>query len=513
MTTPLTITPFFGSFVLETLTVGMYGESRNAIREYVQNGFDSIQKAVKLKLIDQEEGLIQIEMPADRSSLTIRDNGAGIPAKSAVQILTNIGASTKSHTTEAGFRGIGRLAGIGFTERLTFTTKAKGETSETVVEFNSALMRELMNPASASASLSAEDVLRRCITIDSRTAPDSATHYFSVQLQGWDDAPVECKDARALEDFLSQVAPVPYDAAFRQGQEILRACADSGLVKIEQVKIVLKDGSHPPKHITKPYRDSLKTTNNEQGAAIEWRPESGTKWWGWIGYKTQTGAYTEDKVLGIRVRVKNIQIDGNELFRTIFRDQAKSDIRFQDWFVGEIFIKPGFLVPNARRDSFEEDASWKLVKGELGLLAKKLIAEGRKVSDAEQVSPERLQELLDTKQSELATLRKGKFLARDNVQRFSVEITDIQKKIAKAMKNAGLEFKATLSAFRDEFGDLKAEVADVLTPPPADCSSQVSAAEDALLLEILTLLEQELPPQCFGSARRILEKQYGTPNE
>ena len=38
---PLKIQPYFGGFVLETLTVGMYGESRNAIREYIQNGFDS----------------------------------------------------------------------------------------------------------------------------------------------------------------------------------------------------------------------------------------------------------------------------------------------------------------------------------------------------------------------------------------------------------------------------------------------------------------------------------------
>lgn len=509
MTTPLSITPFFGSFVLETLTVGMYGESRNAIREYVQNGFDSIQKAVKLKLIGNEEGLIEVEMPADRSSLTIRDNGVGIPLKYAVQILTNIGASTKSHTSDAGFRGIGRLAGIGFTEKVTFTTKSKDEPTETVVEFNSALMRKLMSPESAGASLSAEELLRQCITVDSRVAVEATGHYFSVHLQGWDDEPVECRDARALEDFLSQVAPVPYDPAFTQGNAIVKACAESGITKIEQVRIVITDGDHPQRNVTKPYRDSLKTTVNEQGIAVAWKPESGTKWWGWVGYKEGTGGYTEDKVLGIRVRVKNIQIDGNELFRTIFRDQAKSDIRFQDWFVGEIFIKPGYLVPNARRDSFEDDANWKLVKSELGLLSKKLITEGRRASNAEQVSPERLKELLDGKKLELITLRKGKFQARDNVQNFSVEITETQKKIAKAMKNASLEFKATLSAFRDEFGDLKAEVADVLAPPPADCSAVVSAAEDALLLEILTLLEQELPPQCFGSARKILERQYG----
>ena len=36
----LPISPFFGGSILETLTIGMYGEARNAICEYIQNGFD-----------------------------------------------------------------------------------------------------------------------------------------------------------------------------------------------------------------------------------------------------------------------------------------------------------------------------------------------------------------------------------------------------------------------------------------------------------------------------------------
>ena len=76
--------PFFGGFVLETLTIGMYGEARNAIREYIQNGFDSVQRAVEeLKTLKPGEGLIEIELAADRRSLIIRDNGAGLPVKAA----------------------------------------------------------------------------------------------------------------------------------------------------------------------------------------------------------------------------------------------------------------------------------------------------------------------------------------------------------------------------------------------------------------------------------------------
>ena len=67
--------PYFGGFILETLTVGMYGEARNAIREYVQNGFDSIQRAKEIGVLAADEGHIQVTMAADKKSLTIRDDG------------------------------------------------------------------------------------------------------------------------------------------------------------------------------------------------------------------------------------------------------------------------------------------------------------------------------------------------------------------------------------------------------------------------------------------------------
>ena len=58
--------PFFGGFVLETLTIGMYGEARNAIREYIQNGFDSIQRAIDdLKILPAGKGLIEIVLSQD----------------------------------------------------------------------------------------------------------------------------------------------------------------------------------------------------------------------------------------------------------------------------------------------------------------------------------------------------------------------------------------------------------------------------------------------------------------
>ena len=66
--TPLSFTPYFGGFILETLTVGMYGEPRNAIREYIQNGFDSIQRARETGILASDGGRIEIKMAAATSS-------------------------------------------------------------------------------------------------------------------------------------------------------------------------------------------------------------------------------------------------------------------------------------------------------------------------------------------------------------------------------------------------------------------------------------------------------------
>jgi hypothetical protein len=108
----------------------------NAIREYIQNGFDSVQRAIdELKILPDGDGLIEIEMPADRKSLVIRDNGAGLAVKTAAATLTRVGASAKSHRRNAGFRSIGRLAGIVFSDTVIFTTKAQGEKEQTTVIF------------------------------------------------------------------------------------------------------------------------------------------------------------------------------------------------------------------------------------------------------------------------------------------------------------------------------------------------------------------------------------------
>jgi Histidine kinase-, DNA gyrase B-, and HSP90-like ATPase len=509
--TPVAFEPFFGGFVLETLTIGMYGEARNAIREYIQNGFDSIQRAIhELNIMQAGTGLIEIELAADRRSLTIRDNGAGLSAKTAATILTRVGASGKSHRKNAGFRGIGRLAGIVFSDTVTFTTKAKGEREQTTVVFKAKAMRAAMAPGKGSAK-SAQDLMKE--TVEAFKAPnrDANRHFFEVKLEGFTDAPDECRSAKEMYDFVSQVAPVPYPDDFPYRGELKEAEEKSG-IPIEEVRITIKDGTGKPKEVTKRYSASYQFESGTvqlSDCAIHYSPTK--RWWAWVGKKDESGAYTDTRVSGLRVRVRNIQIDGTAIVRDIFRDHAKSHVRFQDYFLGEIFVEPSTLVPNARRDGFEEDAAWKRVRSELATVVKGLGKEAYQVSKQGQLSVDALKGNLQSARKELRTLQRGNFADTDRVIKLSKSVTTYQARVAKGALGADMETAAELQAIGSAFADIKQEALSHVGPGSAgvDREKVQQEARDEFLQEILAFLEEALSPSCFAAAREALLEEYG----
>lgn len=506
----LKIEPFFGGFVLETLTVGMYGESRNAIREYIQNGFDSIQKATKNGLLGINEGLIKIEMSEDKNSLVIHDNGAGISENQANAILTRVGASTKDPKSSAGFRGIGRLAGVGFSNTVTFTTKARGEKLTTTVRFHGDRMRELMNPNKGSG-ISAEDLLRRCVEASVAETDDVADHFFKVELKGFSEAPEECTNFELMEDFVSQVAPVGYHSSFPFKEQLEETAKKCGL-PIEEVRVTIKDGARPAVDITKVYKDTYRIESGDIKLS-----ECGTyvsddkNWWVWFGKKVESGSYSDSRVSGLRVRMKNIQIDGTDVIRDIFKQRAKSRIRFQDWSIGEVFVRSSFLVPNARRDGFEETQEWKRMRKILtDEIIEDLGADSYKISNEGQMSIPTLTEKVKEKSDDLGQLRRACFKNVDKVLELSVAVTKLQKKIATASKNADLSTLADLQALSSELIDIKSEaVGAIAQPEPVDIETAQQEARDELLLQLLVLFENELQPGCFIAVRNLLQAEYG----
>jgi len=135
-----------GKDVIESLTLGMYKDARIVYREYIQNSADQIDKAVEQGILETiTDGKIWIEINSNTRQIVIDDNATGISSKEAVSILKNIGQSTKQRGVDKGFRGIGRLGGLAYCDRLSFETSYKGEDCKTVIEWNAKKLKHIIN--------------------------------------------------------------------------------------------------------------------------------------------------------------------------------------------------------------------------------------------------------------------------------------------------------------------------------------------------------------------------------
>ena len=117
-----------GKDVLELISSAMYVDPMTIYREYLQNAADAIDAAKRDSLLSSDiRGRVDIFIDAETRTVRIRDNGSGIPSKEFVRRLTSIGASAKRGTQARGFRGVGRLAGLGYAQEVIFRSRATAE--------------------------------------------------------------------------------------------------------------------------------------------------------------------------------------------------------------------------------------------------------------------------------------------------------------------------------------------------------------------------------------------------
>ena len=133
-----------GKAIIETLTTGMYEDPRFVYREYIQNAVDQIDIAIQNELLESSEAIIYIDIDKPSRNITIHDNATGIESVKVKEILGNIALSEKDGFYSRGFRGIGRLGGLGYCKILKFITSSKGESVKSIMTWDAKLLREIV---------------------------------------------------------------------------------------------------------------------------------------------------------------------------------------------------------------------------------------------------------------------------------------------------------------------------------------------------------------------------------
>jgi hypothetical protein len=360
--------PILGKDVLELLSSSMYVNPLSIYREYIQNATDSIEEAVSLGYLPRtSEGTVEISVDSQRRTIRIRDNGTGVPEREFVRRLIALGASRKRGHKARGFRGVGRLAGLGYCQELVFRSRAEGERHINELRWDCRKLKEILRDPQFSEQLG--ELIRDVVRYRKSVDVNYPERFFEVELvnvvrHGAD----KLMNASLVSNYLSQVAPVPLAPDFTFAEKIETAL--SKYVMMGNISISIND-SLP---IYRPHRNSFVARkghedsfadveiieilgNNAKVSAI-----------GWIAHHSYYGAISEEaKLPGLRLRCGNVQVGESNLLNDLFQEP-----RFNSWTVGEVHVLDERILPNGRRDDFEQSVPFNDLLGHLGALTARI---------------------------------------------------------------------------------------------------------------------------------------------
>ena len=344
-----------GPDILELLSSAMYVDPITIYREYVQNAADAIDVARSTGILAPDQpGRVDIAMDAQARSVRIRDNGCGVPSDVFGQRLLALGRSEKRGTSARGFRGVGRLAGLAYAREVIFRASAAGETITSKLRWDCRRLKAaLLAPENVG---SAAEVIRSVTLHEQQVSTDADEHFFEVELKGVVRlSKDQLTSPSAVGAYLSQVAPLPFAPDFRFGTEITTAISrhmDTGTLLIHI------NGAAEP--IYRPHRDRITCDNKRKVAfksvdVVELPGIDGNvAAVAWILHHEYEGALPVDTMVkGLRLRSGNIQVGGHAILENLF-----SETRFNAWTVGEVHVLESRIVPNGRRDHFEQNAHY-----------------------------------------------------------------------------------------------------------------------------------------------------------
>lgn len=346
--------PIAGKFLLEILTKGMYSNPMHVYREYIQNSADAIDKAIRTGILQVAEAEIHVFIDRHNRSITIKDNGLGIPQGSAKTVLMNVGASDKDGIMERGFRGIGRLGGLAYADKVQFITSAVGDSAKTIMTCDCVRMQQLLQKSNSETS----DIMETFKAISTFVSQPEETekHYFEVRLINVAEES-GLLDEEDVTRYLAETAPIDFDSQqFIQARKIREHFSEMGF-PITSYRILRGERKKP---IYKLYSRSLTTGKQERTKTKDYirdvefiyheTADGKPLYIGWLAITDFSGIIADESLQGIRFRKGNILVGNRTTFAKFFPSEGHNANRM---FAGEIHILHDELIPNSQRDDFE----------------------------------------------------------------------------------------------------------------------------------------------------------------
>lgn len=413
-----------GKNAIENLTRGMYQDSRIIYREYIQNAAD--------QTIDDEELVIDITIDRIGRNIKIRDNGTGVEKALIEKKLAYVADSEKEFGESAGFRGIGRLGGLAYCDKLRFITTAKGENIKSTMEWDAKTLNQMLDDRTVKDD--ASTILQKIISYGKEEECSVEEHYFVVELLGIKEDNMDLLDSERIKEYIALNAPVPFGDKFHYKKDIYDYLQSKGFPRHEYKIFV--DGEDICKLYTttlservsekqsRKYDDiygiEIKEFFNSSGEMLAWM------WYGISRFEKQI-PFPLNETAGIRLRQSNIQIGNERTLVPLFKE-----VRANLYFIGEVHAVHKGLTPNARRDYFNENSIRNELEAELKFyFSTKLHS---LYTDANKAKIDYKKELDLLKKEKEYKEKQGRFVNEKAKHKIVVEIEEAQKRDGQAKR-------------------------------------------------------------------------------
>lgn len=367
-----------GKDILELLSSAMYVDPLSIFREYIQNSADAIDEAKAASLYHgPKQPRIDITLDPRSRTARIRDNGIGVKASAFVRRMTALGVSKKRGSHARGFRGVGRLSGLGYCQELVMRSKASEDDIVREIRWNCRRFKEILRDETFRGNV--DELVREVVSVDFLEPKDFPEHGFEVELLG---VPNYKNDLLLNEDelasYISQTGPVPFSPEFTHGVSIYKKLQEHGVA--DHYKIYLNGNTEP---LCRPFRATFAVTPQLKDSFTEFQFHTipaiseGIDAVGWILNHSYVGTLPDSlRIKGLRLRIGNIQVGDNAILEALFPEP-----RFNAWCVGEFHVIPSKrLVPNGRRDDFEQNNHYLNLQKHIAIIARNLAKTCRTVS-------------------------------------------------------------------------------------------------------------------------------------
>jgi molecular chaperone HtpG len=362
-----------GKDILELVSGAMYVEPLTVLREYIQNAVDGIDEAEAAGLHGgNEKARIDVFVDPLQRTLRIRDNGIGVGKSQFPRRLTAFGASKKRGTSARGFRGIGRLSGLGYCQELIFRSRTEGDAEVSEIVWDNRRFREILRDPHYKNDLN--EVVKEVVRLTCYSGAGYPRHFFEVELKGVVRVRNDVLlNADEVGNYLAQVAPVPFDHAFEFGDAIEDFLHEHGVRGSYPIYLIEATGGDAgAKQIFRPFQTSFTIHGGKRDrfTGIDFYVVPGvseeTAAVGWALQHAYRGAIAKSEAIkGFRLRCGNIQVGSDDIAAEAFPEP-----RFNSWSVGEFHVLTPKIVPNGRRDDFEINAHYLSLQSHLATYAK-----------------------------------------------------------------------------------------------------------------------------------------------